>query len=131
MNLDNIPIIDLKFLKRISFRRTFTYNQIDADGNIIGPIDLTGKEVVAEFIGAIQTGTLKLSSNDPATPKGSQLTVTDAANAHFEFKLTGNELSSPVGQDGDWLLYVKDGPDAEALARGHIQFETITTGGTL
>ena len=132
MNIDNIPVLDLKFLRRISFKRTFSYSRTNGSGTIIGPVDFTGKEVVAEFTGAIQNGTLVLSSNDAGpTAKGSQLILTDEANALFEFNLTADELATPVAQDGDWLLYYRDGANAIPLARGHIQFVPVVTGGSI
>jgi hypothetical protein len=131
MNPADVPIMDLEVFAGISFPMSFSLENVDVDGNVTGPYDLTGWTVAVVFRKAIHNGTLTLLSGTAANAAGSICEVTDVPNGKFRFNLTATELANPNQADGDWRIEIRQGDEAQILTKGHFRFVPFTTGGEL
>jgi hypothetical protein len=103
----------LRIRRGITWSRVLQYSNKDGT-----PIDLTGMEVVVHLRDVFPTLTV-LGSNDPPTPLGSEVVITDAANGKFRVKFTDEETLTGVlttsSSEDRWWIELHDSGDVDLL----------------
>lgn len=128
MRIEDVPVLDLQFLRGVSFSLGFRVVEKDEAGEVIGAFDLSDWTVEVTFTKVF--GADLVVTSEESTDLDSAVTMDDPTTGQFDLTLTRQELSDPNTLDGDYRILLVNGPTAEPILRGHVQFVPFTTGGS-
>lgn len=130
--IDATPTYDLALYKGIAKTLTFTCTRKDESGNVLGPFDLTGYELIL-IVRDIYKTDLNLSNLSSPDANGSYINVIgDPTLGKFTFRLssiTNDGILSPIG---DWQIKRRSGPGTDELfLKGTVTVIPLRVGGEI
>jgi hypothetical protein len=130
MQPQEVPILDLNVYKGITFSLDVECQRIDEDGNVLGPLDLTGKTLRVVTWDLFPTD-LVFDSSNPSDNQSSLTIDADPTTGLFNMTLSAEDLEDVNRDAGGWRIEMREGIVVDLLVRGTINVIPFETGSAI